>query len=82
MAFFFTNTPEPEQQLQAMVIDRFKVEAGKINVTDFDNNRGAMVRTVYGIVRDEAERLYRQSRRRGAGRNPCSLRPRRRHAPL
>lgn len=58
VAFIFTNTPAPEQQLQAMVIDRFKVEAGKINVTDFANNRGAMVRKVYGIVRDEAERLY------------------------
>ena len=58
VAFIFTNTPAPEQQLQAMVVDRFKVEAGKINVTDFANNRGPMIRKVYGIVRDEADRLY------------------------
>jgi regulator of protease activity HflC (stomatin/prohibitin superfamily) len=37
VAFIFTNTPMPEQQLRSMVIDRFKVEAGRINVTDFAN---------------------------------------------
>src|SRR4051812_48390503 len=58
VAFIFTNTPIPEQQLQAMVIDRFKVEAGRINVTDFANNRGKLVARVHEIVRDEAERLY------------------------
>jgi regulator of protease activity HflC (stomatin/prohibitin superfamily) len=58
VAFIFTNTPAPDQQLQSMVIDRFKVEAGKINVTEFANNRGALVRKVYTIVGDEAERLY------------------------
>jgi len=59
VAFIFTNTPEPEQQLQAMVIDRFKVEGGRINVTEFANNRGSLVKKVYDIVRNEAERLYR-----------------------
>jgi regulator of protease activity HflC (stomatin/prohibitin superfamily) len=58
VGFIFTNTPDPEQNLQSMVIDRFKVEGGKINVTEFANNRGALVRKVYDIVRDEAERLY------------------------
>lgn len=58
VAYIFTNTPEPEQQLQAMVIDRFKVEGGRINVTEFANNRGALVKKVYDIVRNEAERLY------------------------
>jgi regulator of protease activity HflC (stomatin/prohibitin superfamily) len=58
VAFIFTNTPDPGHQLEAMVIDRFKVEGGRINVTEFANNRGALVKKVYDIVRDEADRLY------------------------
>jgi len=58
LEFIYANTPVPEAPLQSMVIDRFKIEAGKINVTDFANNRGALVDRVRGLVRDEAERLY------------------------
>src|SRR6185437_10261521 len=58
IGFIYTHSPEPQQQLSAMVIDRFKVEGGKINVTDFANNRGALVKKVYQIVKEEAARLY------------------------
>lgn len=58
VAFIFTNTPYPEQNLQSMVIDRFKIEGGQINVTEFANNRGALVKKVSAIVKDEAARLY------------------------
>lgn len=58
VAYIFTNTPDPEQNLQSMAIDRFKVEGGQINVTEFANNRGALVKKVFEIVRSEAERLY------------------------
>jgi regulator of protease activity HflC (stomatin/prohibitin superfamily) len=56
--FVYENLPAPEQNLQSMAIDRFKIEGGKINVTDFANNRGALVKAVYGVVKSEAQRLY------------------------
>lgn len=59
LPFIYTNSPAPDQVLQSMVIDRFKVEGGKINVTEFANNRGSLVNKVREIVRGEAQRLYR-----------------------
>lgn len=50
---------DPSPLLVSMATDRWKIEAGKINVNDFADNRGALVKRVFDLVRGEAERLYR-----------------------
>lgn len=50
---------DPSPLLVSMATDRWKIEAGKINVNDFADNRGALVKRVFDLVHGEAERLYR-----------------------
>ena len=56
--FVFTNNRDYDQKLLSMVIDRWKIEAGKVNVSDIANNRGTLVKTLGAVVKAEAKRLY------------------------
>lgn len=44
--------------LYNMVVDRWKIEAGKFNVSEIANNRATLVKNVLEIVRTDAKRLY------------------------
>ena len=56
--FIFTNNKDYQLKLQSMVIDRWKIEAGKVNVSEIANNRGDLVKTLSEVVKSEARRLY------------------------
>ncbi len=58
LAYIYANVGDVVPLLQTMVADRWKVEAGKINVSNFAANRGALIGIVKTIVTAEAKRLY------------------------
>jgi regulator of protease activity HflC (stomatin/prohibitin superfamily) len=60
LEFIYANVGFEKNALLAnMIIDRWKVEAGKVNVTTIATNRGALVNAVREVVQREAQRLYR-----------------------
>lgn len=56
--YIYTNVGDVQSKLLNMVIDRWKIEAGKVNVSEIANNRGKLVKNVLAIVKSEAARLY------------------------
>ncbi len=56
--YLFTSVGDPKNKLYNMVVDRWKIEAGKVNVSDIANNRGKLVKEVSAVVKTEAARLY------------------------
>lgn len=56
--FIYNNVGDVQSKLLNMVIDRWKVEAGKVNVSEIANNRGKLIKNVLEIVKSEAARLY------------------------
>lgn len=58
LAYIYANVGNVAPLLQTMVADRWKVEAGKINVSNFAANRGNLVNSVKATAASEARRLY------------------------
>jgi len=58
LAYIYSNVGELTPLLQTMTADRWKIEAGKINVSNFASTRGTLIGTVKAIVAAEAKRLY------------------------
>lgn len=58
LAYIYTNVGDVQTKLLTMTADRWKIEAGKINVSSFSNTRGKLVTDVRTIVQTEAKRLY------------------------
>ncbi len=58
LSFIYANVGELTPLLQTMTADRWKIEAGKINVSNFASTRGILINTVKTIVATEAKRLY------------------------
>ena len=56
--YIYANVGDVQSKLANMVIDRWKIEAGKVNVSDIANSRGRLVKDVLTIVKSEAARLY------------------------
>lgn len=59
LGYIYTNVGFDNTKLMNMVVDRWKTEAGKVNVSHLANNRGALTEKVRTIVQTEARRLYR-----------------------
>lgn len=58
VARIYRDVPDYEQRLRTMAIDRFKAEAGKIDVTNFASKRGETARRIGSTIKDEAHRLF------------------------
>lgn len=58
LEYIYKNVGFDPTILGNMVVDRWKIEAGKVNVGDIANNRGKLVKSVFDIVKSEALRLY------------------------
>lgn len=58
LAYIYTNVGDLPTKLLTMTADRWKIEAGKINVSSFAATRGKLVADTRKIVQDEAARLY------------------------
>lgn len=56
--YIFTNVGDVQAKLLNMVVDRWKIEAGKVNVSEIANNRGQLIKAVLAVVKTEASRLY------------------------
>lgn len=52
------STAGIEAKLQNMLIDRWKIEAGRLNVTEFSSKRAAVTSAVTAVVKEQAARLY------------------------
>lgn len=58
LGWIYKNASFTHEKLQAMVVDRWKILAGKTNATNFAENRGLIVSDLRAEVQKEAKRLF------------------------
>lgn len=58
LQYVYQNVGDPTPLLTNMIVDRWKIEAGKINVSDIANDRGSITKQLTVAVKENAQRLY------------------------